>query len=393
MMKEKPPLTQRRARISLAFSPRLLLILLPFLLISCFNSTRFFSPHLDFSVQDKYIRSLPLSFAPLTDEEIKEPWGHEAYIGHLFTQKLDLYAAITALNRARLLIPEDNLSRKTEIEYGILYCYYLGKKYADVIDTFEESTLAQVTTSFPAFHDLLIILSESYLKTKDLERAGWILQTLHKFYPDNARKMVLSMALSRGDVEAVTYLATKGDAKEELLALTSPSKGCIPEERAASISPSKGCIPDERTPSISPVNCSEEAAPKITALKEYVLAQDSLQELATSYRKEKKSPQGASFLNALLPGAGYLYLGQKQSAFTSFCLNSLFIGAAYYFYRENNLPAAIITTGFEMGWYFGGIVGAKEAAILYNERLYEAKAHPTMRSHKLYPLLQLNYGF
>ena len=41
----------------------------------------------------------------------------------------------------------------------------------------------------------------------------------------------------------------------------------------------------------------------------------------------------------------------------------------------------------------GGILGAKEGATLYNERLFETSAHYHMRDHKLYPILMLHHGF
>jgi len=53
----------------------------------------------------------------------------------------------------------------------------------------------------------------------------------------------------------------------------------------------------------------------------------------------------------------------------------------------------VLTTSFEAGWYFGSIYGAGQAAKTYNERLYEALVHPMMEEKKLYPLLQLEYGF
>lgn len=118
-----------------------------------------------------------------------------------------------------------------------------------------------------------------------------------------------------------------------------------------------------------------------------------LTNLLTSYDAKKKSPCKAQFANGILPGAGYLYVGQKQAALTSFLLNGLFIYAAVYFYTNGNVAAGVITTSFEMGWYFGGIYGAGEAAKYYNERLYERQAYPALSYNKLFPVLMLKYGF
>jgi|JI9StandDraft_1071089.scaffolds.fasta_scaffold08942_3 hypothetical protein len=351
---------------------KILPLLLPLFLTSCLSTSRILTPHLDFSVQDKYIKSLPLSFTPLSSEEKKEMWGHEAYLGHLFAQNLELYPAISALKRAHLLVPKENKARKEEIEYGILYCYYLGKKYQDVTDTFEETSLQNVDSSFPLFKDLLTVVSECYIKNKELDRAAFTLQTLHKFHPDHTKKLLYSLALSKGDLDSIEILLAKEEPKKELLLLTDSES--------------------EEEYRISKIDLKEETSSRLPLLEEAMALENKLQAFTTHFKKTRKSPATAACLN-LIPGLGYLYLGQKQSAFTAFCLNSLFIGASYYFYRADNIPAAVITTGFEMGWYFAGIVGAKEATILYNERLYESQAHPLMRENKLYPLLQLNYGF
>ncbi len=98
-------------------------------------------------------------------------------------------------------------------------------------------------------------------------------------------------------------------------------------------------------------------------------------------------------LNALIPGAGYLYIGQKKSALTAFLLNGLFIAAAYQFFHHRHVAAGIITTGFEAGWYFGGIYGAGEEAKYYNERLFEKNAATVLNDYKLFPALMMQYAF
>jgi hypothetical protein len=121
--------------------------------------------------------------------------------------------------------------------------------------------------------------------------------------------------------------------------------------------------------------------------------QVSTKELLISYNKEKKSISKAQTLNAILPGMGYLYVGQKQSALTATLLNGLFIAAATHFFLHGHNSAGIIFSSFEAGWYFGGIYGAGEAAKLYNERVYEGKALTTLNQNKLFPIFMLNYGF
>ncbi|MBP9841555.1 MAG: tetratricopeptide repeat protein [Simkaniaceae bacterium] len=307
---------------------RLLLLLL--FCTGCYRVPSKIEPQINYMVQDNYIKSLAAAFTPLSSVERNSSWGQEYTIGLAFARELDLYRAISTFKRAAILIPPKLIERKLEIDYFILYCFYLGNKYRDVIDTFESSSLRQVSTTFPAYHDLLIILYESYMKTGEEEKATGILEIIDEAYPETAKKLEVSTALTEGHIEAL-----------EQIRVDDPS----------------------------------------------------LSELMASYEKEKKSVPRAQIYNALLPGAGYAYVGQKQSAFTAFTLNALFIAAAVEFFRHGYIAAGIITTTFESGWYFGGIYGAGEAAKLYNERIYEKKAYALLGSEKRFPILMLRYGF
>lgn len=115
--------------------------------------------------------------------------------------------------------------------------------------------------------------------------------------------------------------------------------------------------------------------------------------LLAGYYKEAKSVRKAQTLNALMPGAGYLYLGQKQTAFTALAINSLFIGAATAFFAHDNIWAGVLTLSFEGGWYFGGIYGAGLSAKEYNEKLYCTYAERTGSREKSFPLMRLKYTF
>ena len=46
-----------------------------------------------------------------------------------------------------------------------------------------------------------------------------------------------------------------------------------------------------------------------------------------------------------------------------------------------------------MGWYFGGIYGAGEAAKFYNETIYNEKMGPVMQEKGLFPIFMLNFAF
>lgn len=314
-------------------APFLFLYCLFFLFNSCQRVPDKIEPTLSYAVQDKYLLALPSPFPPLTEEEKAKDWGREMQIGFGFAHQLDLYQAITSFKRAEFLMPPEEKTRLLEAQYEILLCYYMGKKGKDVIDTFDRSQLRYADQSFPAFHDLLLILFETY-NQEDMEaQAHRILQLIFQYYPDEGQKLMLSNALTQGDIPLVREIA--------------------------------------QTPPPKPY----------------------LDEFLLNYETYKKSVGKAQGLNALLPGAGYLYLGQKQSAATAFFLNGLFIAASAYCFEHGNIAAGVIFASFEAGWYFGGIYGAGLEAKAYNERLYESMATPMMHRERLFPALMLNYAF
>jgi hypothetical protein len=96
-------------------------------------------------------------------------------------------------------------------------------------------------------------------------------------------------------------------------------------------------------------------------------------------------------LNALLPGAGYLYVREYQTAATAFMFNGLFLVAGYQFFAIHQPAAGAIASGFEIGWYAGGIVGAHMAATTYNERLREQLSKNYLHQYNLFPLNNLYY--
>jgi len=304
-----------------------------FLLTSCYRVPDKLEPQISYMVQDKYIRSLHSNFPPLDKTELSQEWGKEYFIGIAFAKKLDLYRAVTAFKRAEILIPDEYFHRKQEVEYFTLLSYYLGKRYEEALDSFEDSTLSIIDTKFPTYHDLLVILYECYIHTNDKQKAKSVMNILKHHYPETAKELELSTALVFGNLQDVKKLPYDAATKQ------------------------------------------------------------STSFLLSEYQKEKKSIVKAETLNALIPGAGYLYVGQKQSALTAFLLNSAFIAAAAHFFKHGHTAAGVIFTSFEAGWYFGGIYGAGEAAKLYNERLYENKALTTLNQHKLFPIFRVQYGF
>jgi hypothetical protein len=322
-------------RANCFFIRKTLLPLYFFLILSsgCQHVPNTIEPTVSYAVQENYLLALPSPFPPLTEEEKAQGWGQEMQIGFGFAHQLDLYQAITSFKRAEFLMPAEEKMRALEAQYEILLCYYMGKKWQDLIYTFNHSQLRYVDPAFPAFHDLLLILLETYNREKMETDADRILRLIFQYYPEEGQKLILSTALTRGDLTLI-----------EEISATSPPR-------------------------------------------------PYLEDFLNNYQMHKKSIGKAQGFNALLPGAGYLYLGQKQSAATAFFLNGLFIAASAYFFEQGNLAAGIIFTSFEAGWYFGGIYGAGLEAKAYNERLYESMATPMMVRERLFPVLMLNYAF
>jgi len=303
------------------------------LLSGCYRVPDKIEPHINFQIQEQHFAKLSSAFPPLSSSERSTDWGREYIIAQVFGKELDLYRAVFTFKRALILLPSDDRARKLEIQYDIFLCYFLGKRYDEAIEAFDKSDLAHVDKTFPAYHDLLLILYECYREMDTPEKQQKIYELMEKSYPDTAEKIKLSRALREGD--------------------------------------------------LSFIECVAKDFPQTSYLDD----------LLCFYKTHKKSVAGAQVLNALLPGAGYLYIGQRKSAFTAFLLNGLFITAAVQFFRHNHIAAGIITAGFESGWYFGGIYGAGEEAKYYNERLYERKASIVLNEHNLFPALMMKYDF
>ena len=309
-----------------------LFLLTLLLLASCYRVPDRIDPHISCQLQDQYFQRLTSAFTPLTDEERGSDWGKEYIIARAFAFELDLYRAVSTFKRAQILI-FDHQNRKLEIQYDILLCFFLGKRYDEAVEAFEKSDLAHVDKTFPAYRDLLLVLYESYRELKCEEKQAKIVELLEKSFPDTSEELKVSLAIREGDLPTINAFAS---------GFQSPSY---------------------------------------------------LDNLVDGYATQKKSVATAQWLNALMPGAGYLYIGQRKSALTAFLLNGLFITAAVEFFLHNHLAAGIITTGFEAGWYFGGIYGAGEEAKYYNERIYEKTASVVLGEYELFPILMLNHAF
>ena len=306
--------------------------LIPLCLVSCYRIPDRIDPQISYPIQDQHFNKLSSAFSPLSEEEKNTAWGKECIIARSFAEELDLYRAVSTFKRAKFLV--ENQNRKLEIEYDILLCFFLAKRYVEVVESFEKSDLSHVDKEFAAYEDLLLILYEAYREIDTPERQQKVLDLIQKTFPQTNEELKFSTAIRKGDLAMIDEFACGFNQDDSYL-----------------------------------------------------------DNLLCFYSTNKKSVPLAQGLNAIIPGAGYLYIGQKKSALTAFLLNGLFITAAVQFFLHKHIAAGIITTGFEAGWYFGGIYGAGEEAKYYNERLYEHAASVVLNEYKLFPTLMLNHAF
>lgn len=301
---------------------------------SCHTTTKCtLEPEICYCPEPYLVECLQAPFPKLTTAEMSQEWSRELFLGKSFAKEMDFYRAITCFKRALFLAPRKAFDRRLEIEYDIYLAYYIAGKYQEAVEAYEGSCLNTVAEDFPAYEDLLTTLYDAYWQTCRPERACRAWQTLACYDSERANRLSLSTGITEADFT--------------VMAQTS-----------------------EGTP--------------------YA---DSICSLMDCYQCGAKSVAKAKMLNAILPGAGYYYVGQKRSAITSFLINALFIAASYQLFDRGYIPAAIITTSLEIGWYFGGINGAGLEAKQYNDCLYSRLGRETMVQERLFPILMIQTGF
>ena len=79
-----------------------------------------------------------------------------------------------------------------------------------------------------------------------------------------------------------------------------------------------------------------------------------------------KSPFVAGVLG-IVPGGGYFYASHKQTALSSFVINSLFAYGAYTSYKTENFGIGILSTVIGLAFYIGNIQGSVKSAKRYNQ--------------------------
>lgn len=79
-----------------------------------------------------------------------------------------------------------------------------------------------------------------------------------------------------------------------------------------------------------------------------------------------KNPNVARALS-IIPGGGYAYAKQYQTALTSFLINAVLAYATYNCIKKDNYGMACLTGIFSLTFYFGNIMGGGKSAHRYNE--------------------------
>lgn len=299
----------------------------------CQRTCEEFEPGICYHPTPCVFEGKPSAFPPLTEQERISDWGKQLRLAYAFAKEQDYYRAITGFKSALVFLPQRLKDRKCQIEYGIVQAYYLAEKYQEAIEYFDGSCLLACDERFPAYRDLLIMIYDCYQHTDKCEKAAGTLNLINSQFPELAVDLELSTAFMGADFATINELAD--------------------------------CRCDEA----------------------------EINDFISEYWSLAKSDQRAQLYQALLPGAGYLYVGQKDAARTSFIINLLFTWAAYKFFANGYYAAGIITASLETGWYFGGINGARLAAKEYNERVYGVNGQAFMRCHDMFPVLMLQTNF
>lgn len=294
----------------------------------CSKESHHLEPEIVYWPQERHLAELPSAFPPLPRQECASQWGKELIIGECLGRELDLYRAATAFKRAEILLPEKYKERYIEAKYGLFLSYYLGRCYREAIAVFEGSEdLQGITAEFAALPELLLALADCYTHVDQQEKAERIAPMLAGLDERRAQSLEIYQALKQADI-------------------------CKVREK----------------------------------IRFHSSAQRIMQFL-DCFERKKLSVTRAQLLNAIMPGAGYLYTGQTRTAATSFVINALFGAATYQFFKKGQWAAGLITASLELGWYVGGINGAGLAAKAYNEHLYSEGAKEAMIETHLFPIL------
>ena len=282
------------------------------------------------------IAKLPSPPPELSAEEASSSWGHEYRLGKVFAREGDFYRALSCFHRARILLPEKS-PRRAHLIHAIVLTYSLGKKYQEAVDIWEQERHLLKIEDEALKKDCIQLLFEAYCRVGNLVEA---FRLLEKTPLDDPLRQTLPL-----------FQTISVNNDEDFLRASQLAQKVGPEQK------------------------------------------EDAERLVDWYKRERKNPTTARLLNTFLPGSGYCYVRQYQTAFTSFALNALFITATIQLFCAQQHAAALIAGGFEIGWYLGGITGGELAAHAYNQRLREYAGKPYLEQYNLFPLQTVHYSW
>lgn len=258
-------------------------------------------------------------------ESFEPQINQEICISKKLISKKEYAMALHSLNKAQALSEQVN----REIEYLQLVCYYLTQQYAKAKEVFEQSSLLYLEKSSKYYDPVLTMLLECYEKVGEKTKADHVISKLLEAHTQNPFQLMIAQAVYREDFSKLGALAYQLDEKLDLT------------------------------------------------------------KWVDAYRQKLKSPKKAKWYSLLLPGLGYYYAGQSQSAITSFLVNGLLIAATAQCVVTKLYPLAIALGTFECGWYFGGAFGAMRSAKQYNHILFQELEAQLKDKTQLLPDLSL----
>ena len=280
-------------------------------------------------------QTLPKPPPQLTSEEHASPWGQEYALGCQFALEGDYYRAATCFQRARFLLDDPSSPHEAQLLHALLLAYSMGNKYQEAASIWEKEQ-DKISVADPELaRDCISLLYEAYTHLGRTKEASELLGSLPPADPLKPRLSLFGTMTTNGE-EAF---------------LGAP-------EAAALVGPRE----------------HEEALAMVA-----------------DYRARRCDPSTACVLNAVLPGSGYVYVHQYQTAVTAFLINGLFIAGTWQLFTAHQQAAGLIAGTLEGGWYLGGIVGAGLAADQYNQHLREELSRPYLNRNALFPLVQERY--
>lgn len=308
-----------------------------FALSSCSTVKMTPSYELSTQVSPATLERLPSPFPELADLERQTEWGKELQLGQAFGKKGNFSSAIFCFQRAHILLSSQkhpSQLRSHQIEYDLLLSYAFARQFKEVLELFQTGSLAHGNLSPAIKTQILILLIEATKKAGRPERL-----------PEQLSEQLngLFEQLTQYDLEK---------SKKLRLWYQATSLGKITFD-----------------------------------------APTSLVDGYNLYQKQKINRHTPQLLNALLPGSGYMLLGQYRTGVTALAINGLFIIGGVELIKHGLFAAGAITLGLEAGWYMGGIYGAGLATAHYNEQLWKNTMQPLLEREGAFPLLQLTYGF